>query len=311
MPVVGLDNFRVKDITQWTIAEVREFILSVLPGHPCVDLFKYTSGYVLCSLDKDDLRRQTRDEEAANVIWAELQGFRSSTCGPRGIKAQERRDLEGSVTITLYVRTRMEVAVELEVLSSDTVASFKEKVAEKEGTPIENQRLIYGGVNMQEERTLASCGVRHGAVILLVPHLREQTKTIRPTMFAPRGLLMVPGSNSWSASHPARPYMPVICSDVTRTYPVSMEFEGTEAITAFLSAAREEPPVLEIKPKGSNKVLTESRVFLDSDTEGIKLDSTIEVLKPSTTYDGVMHFGGRYADSCVTLVTGNDASQEP
>ena len=46
--------------------------------HPCLQYFKYTTGAVLASLAKDDLRRQCKDEEAANIIWHELNAHRKS-----------------------------------------------------------------------------------------------------------------------------------------------------------------------------------------------------------------------------------------
>jgi hypothetical protein len=306
MAAVSLESYRVKDVTEWTPADVREFLLTILPGHPCVDFFTYTSGYVLCSLDKEDLRRQARDEEAANVIWAELKGCRLAAVSALGSKfeaTQERRGLDGPPTVTVYVKTRQEVAIELEALVSDLVASLKVQIEDREGTPVDSQRLICNGMNMQDNRTLASYNLRHGAVILLVPQIKEQGKS-RPVMFAPRGMMMVPGSASWQPSSTQRPYMPVICADVSRNFPVSLEFDTTNSIEAFVSAAREEPPVLEIQPARRGELPSETRVFLDPDSEGVRLESTGNLLAPSTQYDAFLHFGGRGGQVRVNVVTG-------
>ena len=64
-----------KDAVEWTPAEVRVFFEATLPGHECVSRFAHLSGRVLCSMAKDDLRKQARDEEVANVVWAELRRF--------------------------------------------------------------------------------------------------------------------------------------------------------------------------------------------------------------------------------------------
>lgn len=303
---VNLSNYRVKDVTEWSPADVREFLLTILPGHPCADFFTYTSGYVLCSLDKEDLRRQARDEEAANVIWAELKGCRRAAASALGGEFQattDRGGIDGPPTITVYVRTRQEVAVELEVLPSDNVALLKAQIEEREGTPADSQRLICSGMNMQDGRTLASYDIRHGAVILLVPQIKEQGKT-RPVMFAPRGMMMVPGSKAWQPAATARPYMPVICSDVSRNFPVNLEFTSATDLEAFVAAAREEPPVLEIQPSKRNQLPMETRVYLDPDTEGVKLDSAGNILAPSSQYEAFLHFGGRGGEVKVTVVTG-------
>lgn len=331
--VVGTESYKVKDLTEWTPADVREFFQAVIPGHSCVDFFTYTSGYVLCSMDKDDLRRQARDEEAANVIWAELKGCRrkgaagarqmrpegtarvtsASSAPPRGAYQARQtfdtgvEDIQGSPYISVYVKTSQEVALEFEVLPSDTVALLKARVAEREGTAAESQRLISGGMNLHDMKTLASYGVRHGAIILLVPQLRDQCKG-RPMTFAPRGALMVPGSKAWTPAHPVRPYMPVLCNDVSRGFPVSMEFDCPEDCTALAAAARDtpsDPPVLSLQPPpGRGQVPTETRIYFDPDTEGVRLDTTGNTLSPSSRYEAFVHFGGRGGDIRVTLVTG-------
>jgi len=308
---VSLESYRVKDVTEWTPADVREFLLTVLPGHPCADLFTYTSGYVLCSLDKEDIRRQARDEEAANVIWAELKGCRIAAAAAPGSQfeaTQERGGLVGPPTVTIYVKTPQQVAIELEVLLSDLASTLKVQIEEREGTSAENQRLIYNGMNMQDMRSLASYGLCHGAVVLLVPQMPAPSShgqgRARPVMFAPRGMMMVPGTKAWQSSSPQRPYMPVICSDVSRNFPVSLEFGSTGELEAFIGAAQQEPPVLEIQPAKRGQLPAETRVYLDPETEGVKLDSTGNLLAPSTTYDAFLHFGGSGGEVRVAVVTG-------
>lgn len=311
MAAVSLESYRVKDVTEWTPADVREFLLTILPGHPCADLFTYTSGYVLCSLDKEDLRRQARDEEAANVIWAELKGCRLAAAAAPGSQfeaTQERGGLTGPPTVTVYVKTRQQVAIELEVLLSDLVSSLKLQIDQREGTPTENQRLICNGMNMQDMRTLASYNLRHGAVVLLVPQISGPNSNLqgrtRPVMFAPRGIMMVPGSKAWQSSNAQRPYLPVICTDVSRNFPVSLEFGSTGELEAFIAAAVQEPPVLEIQPAKRGQLPAETRVYLDPETEGVKLDTTGNVLAPSMQYDAFLHFGGSGGNVRVAIVTG-------
>lgn len=306
MAAVSLESYRVKDVTEWTPTDVREFLLTILPGHPCADFFTYTSGYVLCSLDKEDLRRQTRDEEAANVIWAELKGCRLTAAAAPCSQFEAtltRGGLDAPPTVTVYIKTRQDVAIELEVLLSELVASLKAQIEQREGTPAENQRLICNGMNMQDSRSLASYNLQHGAVILLVPQIKEQGKT-RPTMFAPRGIMMVPGSKSWQPASTQRPHIPVIRADAPRNFPVSLEFGSTGELEEFVTAAQEEPPVLEILPAKAGQLPVETRVYLDQETQGVKLDSTGNVLAPSSQYDGFLHFGGRGGEVRVAVVTG-------
>lgn len=177
-------------------------------------------------------------------------------------------------------------------------------MAEREGTPVDAQRLVVNGMNMQDARTLTSYDVRHGAVILLVPQIKESSKTTRSFAFAPRGVLMVPGSKSWQPSHPVRPYMPVICSDVSRNYPVSLEFGTSEDCDMLVQAAAQEPALLEIRPARRAQAPVETSVHWDPDTEGLRIDATGNVLAPSMRYEAVAHLGGRGGEIQVTVVTG-------
>lgn len=304
---VSMGSYRLKEAAEWSPVDVRDFLERILPGHPCVDQFTYTSGHVLCSLEKEDLRRQSRSEEATNVIWTELQACRGSASPSRASQARPERDAATDTSsLTIYVRTCRGVALELEVLPSDTVASLKEQIAEREGTPAHSQRLVYGGMCMQDGRSLFSYSIRHGAVMLLVPQLKEQTK-IRPMSFAPRGLLMVPGNRTWQPASSDRPFLPVLFSDVSRNFPVSLEFSSTGDCEAFVAAARNEPPVLEVGPVRRGQPVAEARAHYDPDAGAVWLEGGVTAIAPSAQYEGVLHFGGRGGHVRVAVRTGAPA----
>jgi len=199
------------------------------------------------------------------------------------------------------VRTPQEAAIELEVLPSDTIGFIKSHIAEREGTCVVNQRLIYNGMNLSDARTLSTYYVRHGAVLLLVPQLKEQSRRLA---FAPRGMLMVPGSKEWQPSHPARPYMPVVCSDFSRNFPISLEFESAGDFQAFVSSAQMDPPILEIIPAAGVDPV-ETQVHLDTEAEMVSLGSTGNIFAPGGQYAARMHFGGRGGEAKVMLVAGS------
>merc|ERR1712232_1207049 len=53
-----------------------------------------------------------------------------------------------------------------------TVQHLKAIIHEKEGIPEDQQRLIFGGLQMEDGRELAECGVIHESVVHLVLRLR-------------------------------------------------------------------------------------------------------------------------------------------
>eukprot|EP00933_Yihiella_yeosuensis_P013478 TRINITY_DN12475_c0_g2_i1.p1 TRINITY_DN12475_c0_g2~~TRINITY_DN12475_c0_g2_i1.p1 ORF type:complete len:317 (+),score=48.44 TRINITY_DN12475_c0_g2_i1:92-1042(+) len=308
---VSLESFRLKDPSEWTPQEVCEFLATIMPGHPCLDYFTYTSGYVLCSLDKEDLRRQAKNDEATNVIWTELAARRRGTIqAPKGSSAKEefvqRGGIDPRTMITIYVKAaRQDCALELEVSPTDSVWFLKEQISVHEGTPPETQRLVAGGLTMQDDRTLTSYGVRHGTSVLLIPQLRDQVRQ-RPTTFAPRGPLMVPGSKAWSPSASSGgPFIPVLYSDVSRNFPVSIEFANANDREAFTEAAKLSPPWLEILPGGPGRGPAEAKARLDPDTGTVRLEATTgSQLVPSSCYEAYAHFGGRGGQVRVNVVTG-------
>jgi len=312
-PVAAPPSYKSKEVDGWSKDEVREFLQDTIPNHPCINLFQYTTGHVLATLSKDDLRLQAKDEEAANVIWAEVQMFNKVI--------QEKKTIitANPSTYTIFVRTPAEVAMEFEVHPTDTVAMLKTRLADLEGTPVENQRLCLNGIHMQDHRTLASYHVNHGACILLVPHLSSSQRFVPPP--APRGMLMVPGNKAWQPSHAAKPYMPVVCSDIYRPFPISIEFSGVPDYKTFMLAAQKQvkssspfediggesigsgAPILEITPGDNSHEPVQTRITLDNDTEMLRVDTVGDVVVPNTRYKAVLHLEGEQKH--VYLTTGN------
>ena len=51
--------------------------------------------------------------------------------------------------------------------ASDTVANVKSKLQDREGIPPDQQELVFEGEVLQDERTLASCGIATEAMLYL------------------------------------------------------------------------------------------------------------------------------------------------
>jgi len=222
--------------------------------------------------------------------------------------------------ITVYVQSRQDLALELEVSLADTVASLKTQVADGTGVAVENQRLIINGMNMQDERNLASYELRHAAKILLVPQLKEQAKA-RPMTFAPRGLLMVPATNGVTSSSklatgpcgggPAAE-LPITFEDVPRglPFPVSLEFDSRHDRDVFLAGQGDVPPVLVVQAASARAgqqppVIIETAARFDAGVEALRLQVGGAALGPARHYEAqLLHLPGRPEAMHVTMATG-------
>lgn len=72
----------------------------------------------------------------------------------------------------LFVKTLTGKTVSIEVEEGESIEDVKAKIAEKEGIPPEQQRLIFGGQQLQDSKTLGDYDVGDDATLHLVLRLR-------------------------------------------------------------------------------------------------------------------------------------------
>jgi len=82
------------------------------------------------------------------------------------------------VRISILIKTLTGRRISLDVHEDDSVASVKRSIRDKEGIPLDKQRLVFAGRKLEDRYTLREYNIRHESTVYLVIRLRDPMVTI-------------------------------------------------------------------------------------------------------------------------------------
>jgi len=100
-----------------------------------------------------------------------LAGLQSNAASVKS-KLLNYSNVTGLYADTIYIKTLTGKTIRIAAVANDSIVSIKRKIEEKEAIPPAQQRLIYAGQQLEDNKTLADYNIQKGAVLHLVLRLR-------------------------------------------------------------------------------------------------------------------------------------------
>ncbi|KAA6375249.1 MAG: putative ring and ubiquitin domain containing protein, partial [Streblomastix strix] len=164
-------------------------------GEVCVWMDEEKSQYVIVSLDSDDTFETMKEKIGKTSIGPiDIQNMRMSRriTENSNDSNQSRNSIQGAFergeiyiqtgsAIRIIIKTSEERAIPLSVESWETVLGIKKKIDEEESVKPNRQKLVYNGIELQNEKKMIDYEIPQDSVIQL---LVKERVAVQPNVYA-------------------------------------------------------------------------------------------------------------------------------
>jgi large subunit ribosomal protein L40e len=77
------------------------------------------------------------------------------------------------MSLNIFIKTLSGKTLSLDLKGNDKISTIKAIIQQREGVPVDTQRILFEGKDLDNDRTIEECGVTKEAVLHLVLKKRE------------------------------------------------------------------------------------------------------------------------------------------